>query len=145
MFAGVAERLDPVEDAGGRVGDRRQADPLGERDERLGQKQPAPAARQHDPQRFVGGAHAGRREQAVGVGAHGLQIERQAEVAGRALEPREVLLQRERGTVVDADHLEHPIAADQAVVGGGDRRLGGGHDRAVERREGLVRAMRRID
>ena len=84
------------------------------------------------------GPAAGMGEQPVGVGPDRLEVERQPQVGGRALEPAQVLLERERLPVVDADHLEHAVAAEQPLVGGRDRRLGGGHDLAVERGQRAV-------
>ena len=52
--------------------------------------------------------------------------------AERSSRPK-MLLERERLPVVDADHLEHAVAAEQPLVGGRDHRLGGEHDLAVER------------
>ena len=131
----VRQRLDAVEHPGRRVGHRRQPDVLGRLHHRLGQEQPPAAAGDHDPQQLVVGPGAGLREQAPRVGPDRLEVERQPEVRGRALEPSQVALERERPPVVDADHLEHSVAADQALVGRGDRRLGGEHDRSVERGE----------
>ena len=133
----VGERLDAVEHARRRVGDRsRGGSGRGARRQRLGQQQPAAAAREHDPQRARGpgprrrGRAAGGRRRAPPRGraaAAGCGAER----SSRA----KVLLERERPAVVDADHLEHAVAAEQPLVGGRDRRRGGEHDLAVERGE----------
>ena len=58
---------------------------------------------------------------------------RQAQVRARTLQAVEVVGERECDTVVDADHLEHAVAAQQALVGGGDGELARGGDAPVER------------
>ena len=122
--AAVGERLDPVEHARGRVRDEPQPDAgrLGRR--RLGEQQPPAAARDHDAQRAVELAAAARGQQlrdlALQLGSEDL---RQAKVRARTLEPVEVVGEREGHPVVDADHLEHAVAAQQALVGGGDGEL----------------------
>ena len=82
MFGPVGERLDAVEDARRRVRDRPQPRPIGHPGQRLGQQQPAAAAGDHDPQQLVVGPGAGVRQQPPGVGADGVEIDRQAEVGG---------------------------------------------------------------
>ena len=78
------------------------------------------------------GAGAGLGEQPVGIALTASSRSAGA-AAGRALQPREVLLESERPPVVDADHLERAVAADQPLVGDRNRRLGGEHDVPVER------------
>ena len=104
--------------------------------QRLGQQQSAAPARQHDPEGFVVGPRSGLRQEPVGIRTHRLRVHRQAQVGAGALQPLEMLLQREGAAVVDADDLEDPIPAEQPLVGGGNHRLGGGHDLAVEGGEG---------
>ncbi len=54
------------------------------------------------------------REQPVGVGAHRLDVQTGSRrFAAERCEPLEVLLERERPPVVDADHLEHAVTAQQ--------------------------------
>ena len=91
------------------------------------------------------GTGAGLRQQPVELGADRLEVHRQPQVAGRALEPRQMLLERERNAVVDAEHLERPVAADQTLVGNRDRRLADGHDLAVDRCQRLGRAHAATD
>ena len=120
----VGERLDAVEHARGRVG--HDAEPHAGRlgCGLLGEQQAPAAARDHDAQHAVEVAAAARREQlrdlALELGPEDL---RQAQVRRRALQAVEVLGEREGGAVVDADHLEHAVAAQQALVGGRDRDL----------------------
>jgi hypothetical protein len=94
------------------------------------------AAGDHDAQYAVERLAAARVEQLgdlrLELGAENLG---EAEVRPRTLEPVEVVRQREGDAVVHADHLEHPVAAQQPLVGGGDRKLGGGRDMAVDRAE----------
>ena len=58
------------------------------------------------------------------VGAHGVDVERQAQPVGRARHAREVLVEGERAAGVDADDLEDAVAAQQALVGDGDDGVG---------------------
>ncbi len=131
----VGERLDAVEDPGRRIGDARQADPLRCLLERLGEQQPPAAAGDSDSQLLVVGSGACLSQQPVGVGAHRLGVDRQSQVRGRPFQPLQMLLQREWPSVVDPDDLKHPVAPQQAAVGGRNLRIGSGHDGAIERGE----------
>ena len=57
---------------------------------------------------------------------------RQAQVRPRTLQAVEVVGEREGGPVVDPDHLEHAVAAQQTLVGDGDREVVRGRDLAVK-------------
>ena len=131
---GVRERFDAVEHARGRVGHDGEPDPLGIGGQRLGEEQPPLAGRQHDPEQTAEGVAAARLEQ---LGDLPLQLvprnlAREPQVAVRALEPIEVVGERERPACVDADHLEHAVAADETLVGRRNHRLRGRPDAPVE-------------
>ena len=98
----------------------------------LGEEQPAAATGDHHPHEVVVGARASLCEQPVGVGANRLEIDREAQVAPRALEPSQVVIHGKGTAVVDANHLKGTVPPDQALVGSGNRRLGRRHDGAVE-------------
>ena len=57
------------------------------------------------------------------VGAHGLEVDRQAQVGRRPAEAGHVVVERERPAAVEAHDLEDAVAAQEPVVGGGDLRL----------------------
>ena len=82
--------------------------------------------------RSIPSAVAAGLEQRVGVGAHDVGVERQAQRLGAARHALEVLVHAERPAGVEADDLEDAVAAQQALVGDGDLRLGDVHDDAVE-------------
>ena len=65
-------------------------------------------------------------EQRRDLSSSAAAVDGQLDRGRRALEPVEVLAERERAARVEADHLEHPVAAVEAVVGQRDRRLGVG-------------------
>ena len=95
--------------------------------QRLGQQQTAAAARDDDPQAAGVGLAAGRVEQRRDVGAHGVDVDRQAQVRGRAApaargarRARTAGRRRAAGTSNDA------VAAQQPLVGRGDDGLGRG-------------------
>ena len=123
--AGVGERLDAVEHARRRVGDEAEPRPLGRagsgsvssrrRPPRVStiRRQPSKSP---PPRASSSSAH-------LALELRARHVVGQAQVGGRALEPVEVLVERERPPVVDADDLEHAVAAQQALVGGGDRSL----------------------
>ena len=74
-------------------------------------------------------------EDPLGVGADRLDVGGEAQVGRRAPQALEVLVERERPPAVEAHHLEDAVAAQQPLVGGGDARLLGGPERAVQARE----------
>ena len=88
------------------------------------------AAREHHAHQALD--RAGVLEQRLEVGVHGLDVDVEAEVVRRAAEALEVGAQAERAPVVQAHDLEDAVASQQALVGGGDARFGGGDDRAVD-------------
>src|SRR2546423_871124 len=69
-------------------------------------------------------------------------IERQVDLRSRALEAVEVLAERERPPLVEADDLEDAVAAVDAIVANRDDRLGRGSDLPVDA-DDLVRRHRR--
>jgi hypothetical protein len=56
----------------------------------------------------------------------------QAKVRRRTLEPVEMVRERERPPVVDPNHLECAVAAQEPLVGGGNRGLLRRHEAAVD-------------
>jgi hypothetical protein len=131
--AGVGERLDLVEHARRRVLDAGQRQGVGQRLELFDHRQPVPAARDDDSHRGVG--HLVVLDQRLDVRAHGVEVDRQAQVGRRAPQPLQVVLEREQPPAVEAHDLEDAVAAQEAVVRGGDLRLRGVDDGAVEDRE----------
>ena len=130
MFAGVGERLQSVEHARGRVGDRRHANRVRPLGERLDDGQPPPSAGDDEPQQRV---HvAGALDQCAGLPLQRSEVGLQADPRARALQPREVVAQRERAPAVDSRDLERAVAAQEALVAHGDQRLLDGRDRAVQ-------------
>jgi hypothetical protein len=101
--------------------------------QRLDHRQPAPAAREHDPQQALD--RPGLLQQCVDLVAQGGQVELQPQAVAGALQARVVVVHGERAAAVEAGHLERAVAAQQAFVGDRDARLGEGADRAVEARE----------
>ena len=132
----VGQRLDAVEHARRRVGDRPQPRPGRARSGSgsVSSSRRPPRVSTIRSSSWSGPAPACDSSRRAS-GADRLQIDRQPEVRGGPLEALEVLLERERPPVVDADHLEHAVAAQQALVGGRDRRRGGQRDLAVDRRQ----------
>ncbi len=71
-------------------------------------------------------------QQRLDLGLERSAVERQIDRRRGALEAVQVLGQREGPSLIEADHLEDPVSAQQAVVGCGHQRLGPGHDPAVD-------------
>jgi hypothetical protein len=94
-------------------------------------RDPPPAAGDDQPDRPV--ARTGPGQQRVDLRLRGVEVELQPDVRRGALEPLEVLVPGVRAAAVEAGHLEHAVAAQQTVVGDGDRHLLGGPDGAVDR------------
>ena len=135
----VGERLDAVEHACRRVGDRLQRDRLREGRQPLEHPDPPPAAG-HDESQHPVLASAWVASRRVGVGADRVGVERQAQGLGAARHAVDVLLHAERPAGVEANDLEDAVAAQQALVGDGDLRFGDVHD--VPSRIASVRDMR---
>ena len=108
--------------------------------QRLDDRDPAAATREHDPQDPLG--RAGLLEQRVDLGAQRVEVDSQAQAGAGAREPGEVVLERERAPGVQAQHLEGAVAAQQSFVRDRDPRLAGGPDGAVDAREHGVRVRR---
>ena len=109
----------------------------------LGEQQAPPAASNHDAQDAVeiGAAPCCQQLRYLALQLRPKDL-RQAQVRRGALQAVEVVDEGERRAVVDANHLEHPVAAQQPLVGGRDGHLAGRADAPVERSqlcgEGLV-------
>ena len=105
----------------------------GDRRQRLGEQQPVAAAGEHDAQAAVELAAAAlleqRRDLALQLAPRHIV---EPKVRRRTFEPVEVVAERERPPVVDPDDLERPVAAQQALVGGGDGGLLRRHDATVD-------------
>ena len=137
MLRAVGERLDAVEHARGRVGRRRRAG-----------RAPAcggsgsVSSRRRPPRVSTIRSAAVEVAPPRSSSSSGISLSSSAprhivepQVRRRALDPVEVVGERERPPVVHADHLEHAVAAQQPLVGGRDGRLLGGHRPAVDARE----------
>ena len=98
--------------------------------DRLGGGDPAAAAGDDQPQL----PFDRRRPRRAGpdLALQGAAVEAQLDRGGGALQPVEVVDQRERLAPVEADHLEGAVAAVEAVVLEADRRLGRRRDLAVD-------------
>jgi hypothetical protein len=128
----VRERLDPVEQAHGGVRDGREPHSGRVRGQRLRQQQAVPAACEDDPQAAGVGLARRRVEQPLHVRADRVERDRQAQLLGRAPQPLQVRAERIGTPAVQPHDLEDAVATQQALVGGGDARLGGGKHDAVE-------------
>ena len=131
MLPRVAERLDAVEDPRRRVGDRGEAQRLARRSgtastspirrpPRVTRKRSAPV---------TGPASASSASMSACTAPRSISSRR---FCGRVGHPAQVVVQRERPALVDRDHLEDAVAAQQPEVGDPDRRLVGGQDRPVD-------------
>jgi len=99
-------------------------------DQRFDQRQP-PAAPGDDEAQLCVGVAVGA-EQRVDLRLEQVALGVQRDRRGRALQAIEVGSERVRAPAVEADHLEHAVAAVEAVVLDRDRRLGGWRDHAVD-------------
>ena len=126
----VGERLDAVQDQRGAVGDAREPDRGQVLDQWLDQRDPPAAAGDDEPQ--LGVALPVRLEQRLDLGLELGPLRGQLDRGGGALDPLQVLGEGERAALVQADHLEHAVAAVEAVVLERDRCLGGRRDPAVD-------------
>ena len=132
----VGERLDPVEHAGRRVGHRTQAHRARTAGERLCEEHPPPLAGQDHAQHPVEGLPAPRLQKLGGLPLEVGPRDRLDQQARRGvLEPVQVILEGEGAAVVDADDLERAVAAQEALIGGGDHGLARGHDLPVHARQ----------
>ena len=75
-----------------------------------------------------------------GLGAHDADVERQAQVGGRARHALEVLVERVRPPAVEAHDLEDAVAAQQPLVGDGQAGVGERDELPVEAGERHDRA-----
>ena len=129
----VRQRLDTVQHQRGRVGDAPERDALGQRGQRLQQRDAVPAAGDEHPHQPVPRLRG--RQQRPHVLLHGGAVELEQQVGGRALHALEVLAERERAPGIQTHHLEHAVAAQEAFVGHRDARLRARHQLAIQTRE----------
>ena len=111
----------PLSTRVGRVGDGRHARGRGPGGKRLGDRDPAPAARHDEAQERLRLARL--LEQRERLGAQRVEVGLQPQARAGAAEAREVVVERERPAAVDAHHLEAAVAAQQPVVGDRDARF----------------------
>jgi len=133
----VGQGLHPVEDARGRVGDEGEPRPRGPGGQRLGHQQPAPPAGEDQSQAPVeaGAATFLEKRGRLLLQLAPRDLAAEAQVRRGALDSVQVLGERERTPVVDADDLEDAVAADEALLHDGDEGLRGGRHATVEARE----------
>jgi hypothetical protein len=98
--------------------------------EGFGDRDPATAAGDQDPQLAVGLAELG--QQGVDLGLQGLAIDRQLDCGRRAFEAVEMVFEGERSPAIEPNHLEDAVTSIDAVVAERDRGLGGGGDPPVD-------------
>ena len=122
MLAAYESDLTPVEDHAWRVGDAWRGAT------ELAASGSGSVSRIRRPPRVTIIAAGPRRsraaEQRVDLALDRRALDRQLDRGRRALEPVQVLAERERLAVVEAHHLEHPVAPVEPVVAQRDRRLG---------------------